>query len=54
MLTSLDKFDHAAVVGCCARRAEISVALPPNCDYDPPRPWQPAPYADDSDFAYLA
>ena len=32
MLTSLDKFDHAAVVGCCARRAEISVALPPNRD----------------------
>ena len=32
MLTSLDKFDHAAVVGCCARRAEISVALPPKGD----------------------
>ena len=32
MLTSLDKFDHAAVVGCCARRAEISVALPPKSD----------------------
>jgi hypothetical protein len=28
----LDKFDHAAVVGCCARRAEISVALPPTRD----------------------
>ena len=32
MLTSLDKFDHAAIVGCCARRAEISVALPPKSD----------------------
>jgi hypothetical protein len=32
MLTSLDKFDHAAVVGSCARRAEISVALPPKGD----------------------
>ena len=32
MLTSLDKFDHAALVGCCARRAEISVALPPKGD----------------------
>jgi hypothetical protein len=34
MLTSLDKFDNAAVVGCCARRAEISVALPPNSDFE--------------------
>jgi hypothetical protein len=32
MFTSLDKFDHAAVVGCRARRAEISVALPPERD----------------------
>ena len=32
MLTSLDKFDHAAVVGCCARPAEISVAVPPESD----------------------
>jgi hypothetical protein len=32
MLTSLDKFDHAAVAGCCARRAEISVAVPPKGD----------------------
>jgi hypothetical protein len=35
MLASLDKFDHAAVVGCCAHRAEISVALPPKRDGDP-------------------
>jgi hypothetical protein len=35
MLTSLDKFDHAAVVGCCARPAEISVAVPPKRDSDP-------------------
>jgi hypothetical protein len=35
MLTSLDKFDHTAVVGCCALRAEISVALPPKRDSDP-------------------
>jgi hypothetical protein len=32
MLTSSDKFDHAAVARCCARRAEISVALPPKRD----------------------
>src|SRR6266516_1743369 len=31
-LTSLGKFDHAAVVGLCARRAEISVAVPPKRD----------------------
>ncbi len=32
MLTSLDKLDHAAVVGGGAHRAEISVALPPKRD----------------------
>jgi hypothetical protein len=32
MLTSLDKFDRAAVVCWCARPAEISVALPPKRD----------------------
>ena len=37
MLTILVKFDHAAVVGCCARRTETSVALPPKRDSDPLR-----------------
>jgi hypothetical protein len=32
MLASLDKLDHAAVVGWCAHRAEISVARPPKRD----------------------